>query len=124
MALDPIDIIQVADACGIVEWLHPAYAKLCAREGSLTAEEGFNLGSGDMQRWLRFETRSSGKSYRKCDTIEAGPLHLRLGHEDVKRSAAARNLKLVRRTGALRANFRNSGTLHGRQDHLDSIHNL
>ncbi|KIO16896.1 hypothetical protein M407DRAFT_33452 [Tulasnella calospora MUT 4182] len=44
MALKPIDIIQVADACGVVEWLHPAYAKLCAREDSLTAEEGFKLG--------------------------------------------------------------------------------
>lgn len=44
MDLNPLDRIQVADACDITEWLHPAYAKLCARQDPLTAEEGVKLG--------------------------------------------------------------------------------
>lgn len=44
IAQDPMDRIQLADQCGLTEWLHPAYAKLCARDTSLTAEEGRRLG--------------------------------------------------------------------------------
>lgn len=44
IAQDPIDRIQLADKCGLTEWLHPAYAKLCARDSSLTAEDGRKLG--------------------------------------------------------------------------------
>ncbi|KAG8944114.1 hypothetical protein FRC04_002152 [Tulasnella sp. 424] len=39
LAQDPLDRIQIADECGLTEWLHPAYAKLCARDAPLTAEE-------------------------------------------------------------------------------------
>lgn len=41
---DPLDRIQLADQYGLTEWLYPAYAKLCARDASLTAEEGRRLG--------------------------------------------------------------------------------
>ncbi|KIO22959.1 hypothetical protein M407DRAFT_244963 [Tulasnella calospora MUT 4182] len=44
LAQDPLSRIQMADECGIKEWLHPAYAKLCARKAPLTAEEGRILG--------------------------------------------------------------------------------
>lgn len=44
LAQDPLDRIQIADECGLTEWLHPAYAKLCARDAPLTAEEGRRLG--------------------------------------------------------------------------------
>ncbi|KAG9027742.1 hypothetical protein FS837_004183, partial [Tulasnella sp. UAMH 9824] len=44
LAQDPLSRIQMADECGIKEWFHPAYAKLCARKAPLTAEEGRILG--------------------------------------------------------------------------------
>ncbi|KAG8967799.1 hypothetical protein FRC05_001895 [Tulasnella sp. 425] len=44
IAQDPSERILVADQCGLTEWLYPAYAKLCARDASLTAEEGRRLG--------------------------------------------------------------------------------
>ncbi|KIO16895.1 hypothetical protein M407DRAFT_33451 [Tulasnella calospora MUT 4182] len=44
MAWDPFDRIQVADDCGLTDWLHPAYARLCARDASLTIEEGRRIG--------------------------------------------------------------------------------
>ncbi|KAG9015661.1 hypothetical protein FRB90_004581 [Tulasnella sp. 427] len=44
LAQDPLARIRMADECGIKEWLHPAYAKLCARKAPLTVEEGLILG--------------------------------------------------------------------------------
>lgn len=44
LAQDPLSRIRMADECSIKEWLHPAYAKLCARKAPLTAEEGRILG--------------------------------------------------------------------------------
>ncbi|KAG8967795.1 hypothetical protein FRC05_001891 [Tulasnella sp. 425] len=41
---DPLDRIELAEERGFREWLHPAYAKLCARDAPLTAEEGGRLG--------------------------------------------------------------------------------
>lgn len=41
---DPLSRIELADGCDIEEWLHPAYAKLCAQEAPLTAKEGRVLG--------------------------------------------------------------------------------
>lgn len=41
---DPLWRIYVADNCDVKEWLHPAYAKLCAQETSLTVREGEVLG--------------------------------------------------------------------------------
>ncbi|KAG8921496.1 hypothetical protein FRC01_000221 [Tulasnella sp. 417] len=42
--LDPLQRIQLADECNVKEWLHPAYASLCARRAPLTATEGEILG--------------------------------------------------------------------------------
>ncbi|KAG8967794.1 hypothetical protein FRC05_001890 [Tulasnella sp. 425] len=55
LAQDPLDRIQIADECGLTEWLHPAYAKLCARDAPLTAEEGRRLGFGRFAAlgWIR-----------------------------------------------------------------------
>ncbi|KAG9012547.1 hypothetical protein FRB90_006650 [Tulasnella sp. 427] len=44
LAQDPLARIRMADECGIKEWLHPAYARLCARKAPLTVEEGRILG--------------------------------------------------------------------------------
>lgn len=44
MAKDPFDRIQIADDYGLTDWLYPAYAKLCARDASLTFEEGRRIG--------------------------------------------------------------------------------
>ncbi|KAG8921499.1 hypothetical protein FRC01_000224, partial [Tulasnella sp. 417] len=44
MTRDPFTRIQIADAYGLTDWLHPAYAKLCARDASLTFEEGRRIG--------------------------------------------------------------------------------
>ncbi|KAG8914526.1 hypothetical protein FRC01_004025 [Tulasnella sp. 417] len=44
LAQDPFDRIQVANECGLTEWLHPAYAKLCARDNSFSVEEGRRIG--------------------------------------------------------------------------------
>lgn len=41
---DPLIRIKVADNCDVKEWLHPAYAKLCARKTPLTKTEGRVLG--------------------------------------------------------------------------------
>ncbi|KAG8914527.1 hypothetical protein FRC01_004026 [Tulasnella sp. 417] len=42
--LDPLQRIQLAEECNVKEWLHPAYARLCARRAPLTAKEGQILG--------------------------------------------------------------------------------
>ncbi|KAG9022360.1 hypothetical protein FS837_006425, partial [Tulasnella sp. UAMH 9824] len=41
---DPLGRIELADQCDIKEWLHPAYAKLCAQGTPLTVKEGRVLG--------------------------------------------------------------------------------
>ncbi|KAG8962274.1 hypothetical protein FRC00_009906 [Tulasnella sp. 408] len=41
---DPLSRIELADQCGVKDWLHPAYAKLCAQESPLTVKEGRVLG--------------------------------------------------------------------------------
>ncbi|KAG8921495.1 hypothetical protein FRC01_000220 [Tulasnella sp. 417] len=41
---DPLSRIELADQCGVKEWLHPAYAKLCAQGTPLTVKEGRVLG--------------------------------------------------------------------------------
>lgn len=61
IAQDPLDRIQLADQYSLSEGLYPAYAKLCARDASLTAEEGRSLG---------FE-RYAGLSRIREDDLEA-----------------------------------------------------
>lgn len=41
---DPLGRIELADQCDVKEWLHPAYAKLCAQGTPLTVKEGRVLG--------------------------------------------------------------------------------
>ncbi|KIO22962.1 hypothetical protein M407DRAFT_244965 [Tulasnella calospora MUT 4182] len=41
---DPLSRIELADQCGVKEWLHPAYAKLCAQGTPPTVKEGRVLG--------------------------------------------------------------------------------
>ncbi|KAG8956042.1 hypothetical protein FRC00_005196 [Tulasnella sp. 408] len=41
---DPEIAFELADECNVKEWLHPAYARLCARRAPLTAKEGQILG--------------------------------------------------------------------------------
>ncbi|KAG9027741.1 hypothetical protein FS837_004182 [Tulasnella sp. UAMH 9824] len=43
---EPLSRIAIADVCGVKDWLHPAYAKLCAQETPLTVKEGRVLGLG------------------------------------------------------------------------------
>ncbi|KAG8921497.1 hypothetical protein FRC01_000222 [Tulasnella sp. 417] len=40
----PVSRIFVADCCGVKDWLHPAYAKLCAQDTPLTVKQGRLLG--------------------------------------------------------------------------------
>ncbi|KIO22961.1 hypothetical protein M407DRAFT_27529 [Tulasnella calospora MUT 4182] len=83
IASDPFDRIQVADDCGLTDWLYPAYARLCARDASLTIEEGRRIGferfaalgkirEDDFKSTIRSGTR---KWYGATNTLEnsSGP---------------------------------------------------
>lgn len=62
---EPLSRIELADQCNVKEWLHPAYAKLCAQGTPLTVKEGKVLG---LERFaalcrMREEDLKNGRYY-------------------------------------------------------------
>ncbi|KAG8944116.1 hypothetical protein FRC04_002154 [Tulasnella sp. 424] len=75
---EPLSRIELADQCNVKEWLHPAYAKLCAQETPLTVNEGKVLG---LERFaalcrIREEELKSG-GYRGGSRSEKNPMNSR-----------------------------------------------
>ncbi|KAG8944117.1 hypothetical protein FRC04_002155 [Tulasnella sp. 424] len=80
IAQDPLDRIQLADQCGLSEWLYPAYAKLCARDASLTAEEGRRLGFERYAALSRireddFKAIKPARAAQSASFVFGGPMH-------------------------------------------------
>jgi len=65
-SLDPFEVINICDKCGVDKWLQNTFKRLCERDEMLNAEEGAKLGYRRLTAICRVREQRKEHSY-KCD---------------------------------------------------------